>query len=194
MGDAKLRLFLRDSAHVDKKILDKTMSILEVHEVFNIQGLEAIASLPDFDTCGLGAVTKQLIRKALARRGGGFQIVAKSEAVAGPSRLDALTTMIGELKVGQRAKVVHGETVRWNEARGFGFVRADDQHSAIFCHHTALRDASYLEPGSRVSFVVVETPEPGGTRFRAEQVMLIAEPEGEAPADIKPRWRRPRKV
>ena len=180
MADGReLRFFLRDSAHVDDKILNKTLSKLEEHEVFNIQGLEALASLPDiFDTCGLSTVTRQLIRKALARRGR-LETAANCETVACPRRL-------------------HGETVRWNDARGFGFVRAKDHESAIFCHHTAIRDGSYLEPGSIVSFVIVETPEPGGTRFRAEQVMLISEGERdqfiEALAEKKPTRRRPRKV
>jgi len=52
-------------------------------------------------------------------------------------------------------------TVKWfNDAKGFGFISADDSGTDLFVHHTAIQGTGFrsLGEGARVSFEEAQGP------------------------------------
>lgn len=52
-------------------------------------------------------------------------------------------------------------TVKWfNDAKGFGFITADDDGQDVFVHHTAIQTEGFrtLAEGQKVSFDLTQGP------------------------------------
>ena len=66
-----------------------------------------------------------------------------------------------------------GRVLAWFDARGWGFLGCDDGAPDVFVHYTAIEGSGHrsLEPGQRVSFETVRTPE--GKRRRAFFVQVL---------------------
>jgi cold shock CspA family protein len=76
----------------------------------------------------------------------------------------------------------HGNLIKWNEARGFGFVRSSQGHEELFVHVSAFpRDGIRPSVGELISFEVESAPD--GKR-RAVRVMR---PGGRGASDPLPR-------
>ena len=56
-----------------------------------------------------------------------------------------------ELKDGN---VVKGFVSRWNDERGFGFVRVPGARTEVFVHVSGITDGNALKEGSEVEFLV----------------------------------------
>lgn len=55
--------------------------------------------------------------------------------------------------------------LKWNEERGFGFIKPDNGSEDLFCHAKALLDGDgSVRDGDRVQFVVQHNPEKGKDR------------------------------
>lgn len=68
---------------------------------------------------------------------------------------------------------MRGDVVRWDDVRGFGFVKRDDGGPDIFVHqtHLLMDGRRMLDVGQRVEF-----EEKSGERLEAVQVRVIAVP------------------
>ena len=68
---------------------------------------------------------------------------------------------------------MRGDVVRWDDVRGYGFVKRDDGGPDIFVHQTHLLMDGHrtLEVGQRVEF-----EEKSGKRLEAVQVRVLAVP------------------
>jgi cold shock protein len=68
-----------------------------------------------------------------------------------------------------RFAVMSQGTVKWfNDTKGFGFIRADD-NSDVFVHHTEIKSEGYrsLKEGQKVEFDLTEGPKgPKATNVR----------------------------
>ena len=53
-----------------------------------------------------------------------------------------------------------GRIVRWNEARGFGFIAPEDGSADVFAHFSAISAKGFrsLQEGQRVSYEVTTGP------------------------------------
>lgn len=54
---------------------------------------------------------------------------------------------------------MHTGTVKWfNDAKGYGFIKPDDEEKDVFVHYTAIqmRGHKTLTEGQRVQFEIVE--------------------------------------
>ena len=61
-----------------------------------------------------------------------------------------------------------GTAARWNEQKGFGFIKPDEGDEDLFCHFSAIKDGEMLTEGAAVTFEVVYDEIKG--KSRAEQV------------------------
>ena len=68
---------------------------------------------------------------------------------------------------------MRGDVVRWDEGRGYGFIKRDDNGPDIFVHHKGLTmdGQRNLEDGQRVEF-----EEKPGERLEAVHVYVLAVP------------------
>ena len=48
-----------------------------------------------------------------------------------------------------------GVVTRWDNGRGFGFIKPDQGGKDVFCHVTVIQDGNSLQEGSKVSYVAV---------------------------------------
>ncbi|CAE8601001.1 unnamed protein product [Polarella glacialis] len=66
-----------------------------------------------------------------------------------------------------------GIMLRWNEEKGFGFIKPDDDGADLFCHKTGLLDGEgSVRDGDEVRFKVQYDDRKG--KDRAEQVELVS--------------------
>jgi CspA family cold shock protein len=56
-----------------------------------------------------------------------------------------------------------GEIKFFNDERGFGFIRPDDDGADVFFHFSAFRDHTQIKRGRRVNFDVAANPRDGRT-------------------------------
>ena len=70
-----------------------------------------------------------------------------------------------ELKDGDRVK---GHVSRWNDERGFGFLKVSGARKDVFVHVSAITDGNALKEGSEVEFDVRYEQDKG--KFRAENL------------------------
>lgn len=61
-----------------------------------------------------------------------------------------------------------GTALRWNAAKGFGFIAPEGGGKDIFCHYSAIQDGAMLKEGATVTFEEVYDEAKG--KSRAEQV------------------------
>ena len=61
-----------------------------------------------------------------------------------------------------------GVACRWNDGRGFGFIKPDDGGEDVFCHVSAIQDGNMLRGGDEVSFEPVFDSRKG--KYRAGNV------------------------
>ena len=61
-----------------------------------------------------------------------------------------------------------GVVSRWDNGRGFGFIRPDDGSKDVFCHVTVIQDGNSLEEGSAVSYLAIYDDR--RRKYRAEKV------------------------
>lgn len=61
-----------------------------------------------------------------------------------------------------------GTAMRWNAAKGFGFIAPDDGGDDLFCHFSAIEDGGMLKEGAKVTYEKVYDESKG--KERAEQV------------------------
>ena len=45
-----------------------------------------------------------------------------------------------------------GTAKRWNDEKGFGFIKPDDGSEDIFCHRTSITDGDCLVEGARLAY------------------------------------------
>merc|ERR1712107_327099 len=74
-----------------------------------------------------------------------------------------------------------GIIMRWQEDRGFGFIRPSKGGDDVFCHATQVQGGEQLGPGDKVSFVN-EYNEMRGN-YAASNVKLLEKGTGEIPTD-----------
>ena len=76
-------------------------------------------------------------------------------------------------KVVEPARGMRGDVVRWDDGRGYGFVKRDDGGPDIFVHqvHLLMDGRRMLDVGQRVEF-----EEKPGERVEAVQVRVLAVP------------------
>ena len=66
-----------------------------------------------------------------------------------------------------------GKVKKFLDDVGYGFIIADDGSvGELFFHRTELRNASSVDPGARVEFEIIPSPNKTGT-FRARQVKVL---------------------
>ena len=61
-----------------------------------------------------------------------------------------------------------GVVTRWDNGRGFGFIKPDQGGKEVFCHVTVIQDGNSLDEGSKVSYAAVYDDR--RRKYRAENV------------------------
>ncbi len=52
---------------------------------------------------------------------------------------------------------MHGYVIHFNDEKGYGFIRTDEEKEDVFVHKSALKNAQTLEQGQEVEFEVKQT-------------------------------------